>query len=456
MSEYTDYNDENDVKEEPEEETVNETAEAETGPENGGADAKTAEAEETSSKKDETDKPDNKKIVKVPLFAAIIAALAIAVLTAQITFLSVRQSYHRKLATIEKNRFADSKLEQIDELYRKYYINDIDDSALVDGLAKGYILGAGDKYGGYMSREEYEQFENKLDSKFDGIGVNVTWDSGSSCLEVIEVYEGSPAEAAGLLPADLITEVAKAAVSELGMDEAVDRIRGETGTKVNLTVVRGGSTLSVDVERGKVDIKTVKLEEYGTVAVIKISNFYSSTAADFKAAVSRAKEDGCDRIVYDLRGNTGGLLDSVTEVLDHILPAGKTVRMVDAAGNWTYRESDESCLQMPMVIIVNGETASAAELFTAALRDFDYATVVGTQTYGKGTVVSTYTLSDGSSINVSTNRYYPPVSDNFEGKGITPDVILDQDEETKKLKPYEINFENDIQLQKAVEIIKEK
>lgn len=416
-------------------------------------------AADNEKKEENNSAPPQKKTRKIPLFIAVIAVLAAAVLASQITFLSVRQSYHKKLLTIEKDRFSDSKLSQIDELYRKYYINGIDENDLSDGLIEGYIYGAGDRYGSYMTKEEYEQYNNNLNSKAEGIGASVIWNTDENAIEIVNVYENSPAEEAGIQSGDIITEVDGTVISELGYSAGVNAVRGEAGTKVKLTVKRGenySQTLTLEVERRSIDLKTVKLAEYGNVAVISISNFYASTPTEFKAAVSEAKEHNCDRIVFDVRNNSGGYLVSVEEVLDYILPEGVVVRRLNAAGEWNEYKSDAECLQMPMVVLVNSNTASAAELFTSALMDYDYATVIGTQTYGKGTVTMPFILSDGSVVYISVEHYYPPKSDNFEGVGITPDLVLDLDDAAKKINFYKLTYETDNQLQKAVEIIKEK
>jgi carboxyl-terminal processing protease len=414
--------------------------------------------EQKEPQSENEDGKKSKKPLKVPLFAAIIAVLAVAVLTSQITFLAVRQSYHSKLASVSRDKFSDSKLSQVDEIYKKYYIGDVNDDELVDGLIQGYMYGAGDRYGSYMTKEEYAEYMESMQSRTVGIGVYVTWDDELSCIEILEVYENSPAEAAGISEGDRIVGVDGYSIAELGYENSVTKIRGEAGTKVRITVEREGESapLTFEMTRREVKSKTVKTKVFGNIAVIAISNFFSQTPAELKAAVADLKNQGCDRIVFDLRNNTGGLLESIQEVLDYILPEGITVRMTDAKGNTTTLRSDAACLKMPMVVVVNGRTASAAELFAAALRDYGYATIVGTQTFGKGTVTSPYQLSDGSVIYISSELYYPPVSDNFEGVGITPDVITELNEEAKNKNLYKLPLENDDQLKKAVEIIKEK
>lgn len=420
--------------------------------------------EEVELEPEEQDyKPDKykkkKELKKIPLFAAIIAVLAAAVLATQITFLAVRQSYHSKLATISKQEnFSDSRLSQIDEIYRKYYVGEIDENQLIEGMIEGYIYGAGDLYGSYMTKEEYAEYLNTMYSSTVGIGILANWNSERECIDVLEVYENSPAEAAGILAGDYIIKVNGEDTAQLGYDAAVSKIRGNAGTKVTITVSREGvaDPISFEITRREFEAKTVRVKTYDNVAVISISNFYASTLSELKAAVKDIQSKGCDRIVFDVRNNTGGLLTSIQGVLDYILPEGPIVRMVDAQGNETVLMSNAACLEMPMVVLVNGYTASAAELFTAALRDYDYATVVGTTTFGKGTVISPHELSDGSVIYLSTELYYPPKSGNFERIGITPDEEVELNKDAKSKSLYRLTYEEDNQLQKAVEIIKTK
>ena len=427
--------------------------------ENDGQPEQPEDDAQSKKPKKSKNKRENEEPLKIPLFAAVIAVLAVAVLTAMVTFLSVSQKYHSKLATVEKERFSDSKLTDVDALYRKYYINGIEEDKLVDGLIYGYVYGSGDKYGSYMTSEEYAQYNNSLDSKAVGIGVSVVWNTDMSAIEVVTVYKGSSAEEAGILSGDIITKAGDKDISALGFETGVSVIKGDPGTKITLTVLRGENheqTLQIEVERRENSIQTVTFDRIDNIAVIGITNFYSSTPDEFKAAVAAATDAGCDRIIFDLRNNPGGLVPSVREVLDFILPEGVIVRMKDAEGIWTEYRSDASCLEMPMVILVNGNTASAAELFTSSVMDYGYAYVIGTQTYGKGTVVGVFPLSDGSAINISMQLFYPPESDNFEGVGITPDEILDLDENAKKIGLSRLTYENDNQLQRAVEVIKEK
>ena len=419
-----------------------------------------------------------RKPLTVSLFLAIIAALFAALLAAQITFVSVKRNfdvklasvqkisadnleaakkdYEEKLGTVQSSEYLNKKLGILDGIYRSNYINEIDDKQLADGLVEGYIYGAGDKYGNYMTAEEYQEYIKTLNAQMDGIGVSVIWDADLKALEVITVYEGSPAEKAGLQPGDFITAADGKQSSDLGYEQTVASIRGESGTTVEIEVISNGEKKTVSVQRAPIEIKTVKYYNIDNIGVIAISNFYSDTPDELKAAVNALKDKGCDRLIFDMRNNPGGLLDAVVSALDYLLPEGVLVRTVDAKGNETKYPSDADCIDMPMTVIVNGSTASAAELFTSALMDFDYAEVVGTTTYGKGTVTAPYMLGDGSVVYISMMLYYPPVSDNFEGKGITPDVEIELSEEAQKINFNKLTYENDNQLQKAVEIIKNK
>ncbi len=413
-------------------------------------------AEEPAAEEKPLKKPKKKKKRTVSLFMAIIAALFAALLAAQITFICVKQSFDNRLAALQLNEYSNEKLSLLDYIYRKNYINEIDEKKLNDGLVKGYIYGVGDKYGNYMNAEEYDAYRKTLNAQMDGIGVSVIWDADLQAIEIIYVYENSPAEAAGLIQGDYIIGVDGKESAELGYDQTVASIRGERGTKVELTVLSGTEKKTVTAERAPIEIKTVKYYNKDNIGIIAISDFYSDTPDELKAAVEALQAQGCDRLIFDLRNNPGGLLDAVVAALDYLLPEGIIVRTVAADGKETEYKSDASCVDMPMVAIVNGSTASAAELFTSSLMDYGKVTVIGTKTYGKGTVTAPYSLGDGSVVYVSMMLYYPPKSDNFEGKGITPDIELDLSEEAKKININKLTYEQDDQLKKAVEIIKNK
>ncbi len=442
----------------PEEEPETEPAETAVSEPEKPADetVKTEPANTEEPKKAPVKPPKKRKKRTVSLFMAIIAALFAALLAAQITFICVKRNFDRKLASIQLNQYSDQKLSLLDYIYRKNYIHDIDEEKLNEGLIEGYIYGTGDKYGNYMSAKEYEDYRQTLNAKMDGIGVSVIWDAEKKAVEIIYVYENSPAEAAGIIQGDFITGVDGKASADLGYDQTIASIRGERGTKVELTVQSGADTKKVSVERAPIEIKTVKYRSIEKIGLISITDFYSDTPEELKKAVEALKAEGCDRLIFDMRNNPGGLLDAVVASLDYLLPEGVIVRTVSADGKEKKYESDASCVDMPMVAIVNGNTASAAELFTSSLRDYGKVTVIGTKTYGKGTVTAPYALGDGSVVYVSMMLYYPPKSDNFEGKGITPDIELDLSEEAKKINFNKLTYEQDDQLKKAVEVIKNK
>lgn len=425
-----------------------------------------AQSQPTPQPSDERDEPDEKPRRTVPLFIAVIGMLIAAVLTCQITFLAVRMKYAAKLAEVQAGQTDNQKLSEIDDIYRKYYIGEIDDDKLGDGLIEGYIYGVGDKYGNYMTADEYKDYVNSLNSQLDGgIGVSATHNTDYNAIEILRVYEGTPADEGGILEGDLIISVDGVSVSEAGYETSINSIRGEKGQSVTLTLRRGenyAEELTVTLVRASITIQTVSYKVIDNIGVISISNFYSDTADGLKTAVEAVKAAGCDRLIFDVRYNSGGLLTSIEAVLDYLLPEGTVVRVVDAQGNETRYSSDSSFIDMPMTVLVNGSTASAAELFTSALMEYAKAgkadvTVIGTQTYGKGTVTRPYSLSDGSVVYISYALYYPADSEsNFEGVGITPDIVLELSEEAQKINFYKLTLETDNQLRRAVEVIKEK
>lgn len=409
-----------------------------------------------------------KKAVKISVFAAIIASLLLAVLVSQITFLAVSHKYEKLLASMQggqaENGLDLPLLKELDELYRQYYVGEITEEQLEYMIMQGYVAGTGDVYGNYMSKDEYKEYYSSLNSSLVGIGVNVLWSEKDMSIEILRVFPDSPAEKGGLQHGDMIIAVDGVSVKELGYDAAVDAIKGEIGTKVNITVTRNGEEMTFTCTRDTVNVLTVNTKVIdGNIGYISISNFYAETPNEVKAAVEAHIAAGCDRLIFDMRNNTGGLLNSVEATLDYLLPEGVIVRFMNDR-NETVSDpyiSDKSSVDLPMTIIVNEYSASAAELFTSTIMDFADmgkadATVIGTQTYGKGTVTRGYPLSDGSVIWISVERYCPPVSDNFEGVGITPDIVLELSDEAKKISLYKLTYEQDTQLQKAVEEVKKK
>lgn len=357
------------------------------------------------------------------------------------------------------------KLSMVDYIYRSLYIGEMDDETLIDGILSGYVTATGDDFGAYYNAEAFKEFTNDMDGELVGIGVNVIYNPDFRAIEILSVIPDSPALQAGVEPGDIIYTVGedRVPVAELGYYPAINQLRGEVGTQAIFTVLRGEDyteEVTFRIRRDKVTEITVMEHKYAldpTVGVIKITGFDHKTTTQFVNAVEKLVSEGCTSFVVDLRYNPGGELSSIVATLDYILPEGPIIRIMDKDGNQVdayYSEATE--LNVPMAVLVNGSTASAAELFTAAVRDYGKAVIVGTTTYGKGTMQTTIPLGDDSAVSVTYRMYNPPFSDNYNGIGIVPDVVVELDEALAEKNYHKITDEEDNQLAAAVKALAER
>ena len=377
------------------------------------------------------------------------------------TVLELYNSLPKELRNIQMYE----KLAELDLYYRTFYAGKIDEEKLVYMVANGYIVGAGDTFGAFYSADEFKAVIDDVGGSAVGIGVYVTQDTSTSGIRISYVMKDGPANKAGLLPGDVVTHVGGEAVSDIGYYTAINRIKGEVGTEVEITFIRDGESYTKTLIREKINVESViytKHETQPDVGIIRVIEFNNTTSAQFIAAVKQAVEvDGVSTLVYDLRGNPGGTLVSVVEMLDFLLPSGKIVTVRYAGGeDYVYYSDSEgeefSSLgkDVKMAILVNGATASAAELFTSAMGDYGMATIVGTKTYGKGCGQSVIPLDDGTGLAFTTFMYDPPVRENYNGVGITPDVVQEMSEEASKKNIFELSHDEDDQLKAALEVLK--
>lgn len=386
---------------------------------------------------------------KLPVWVTFAVGVLTAIITFQITYVAIDSRYDR-----EKKNVSDIilKLEEIMNIYHSSYIGELDETYAVENVVNAYVVTV-DKYGRYMTADAYTEMMNDYAAQLVGIGVHIIYDAETKTIEIVNVMDNSPSEKAGLASGDKIIAVDGESVAELGYQPAVDKVKGAVGTTVDLTVDRGGETLTIGVMRDIFTEQTVIHRVTTTspdIGYIRILSFDQGTPAQFKSAVTDLQDKGCTSLVLDVRGNPGGLLDSVVDILDYVLPAGPIVRLVDTNDKVETIESDDNALDMKLAIVCDGGTASAGELFTSAIKDYKRAVVVGTLTYGKGTVQNIRRLPDGDALSYSYKMYDPPYSDNYEGIGVTPDIIIEQSDDVKGINLFKLTEENDTQLRAAI------
>ncbi len=354
------------------------------------------------------------------------------------------------------------EIRDVKEYIDMYYIGEIDPDLVKDCTLVGFVAGIGDKYGGYYDPEAYKELMDDLEGDMQGIGVSVIFNADMQGIEIIDVFPDSPAMEAGVQVGDLIIYCGEdlESVASLGYEAALAKLRGVAGTKAKFVAYRGEhyqEEITFEIERDYIVEQSVSWRLYepdNSVGIIKITTFNTATVAQFKEALDSLKKDGAKKLVFDVRNNPGGELQSICHILDLLVPEGPVIRTVDKSGvEKTVYTSDADELDMPMAVIANGQTASAAELFTSALRDYNKAVIVGENTYGKGSMQSMFSLPSGGCVKLTTALYYPPFSDNYDGVGIKPDIEVFLSEEASSKSIYKLSDEEDDQLKAAVKAL---
>lgn len=357
------------------------------------------------------------------------------------------ENKNERYAAIEK------KLDELDQVIDRYYLNDddIDTQALEDGIMKGYIEGLDEKYTTYYTEEEYKSLIEETTGEYDGVGMMVSQNMDTMQITVITVFEGSPAEEAGLKQGDILYKVEDEEIGNKEVSLVVKDIKGEPGTWVNVTVYRPDEDAYIDLkmERRRIETPTVSYEMLDDqIGYIYITSFESVTVGQFTDAVKDLQSRNMKGLIIDLRNNPGGMLTSVCQILDTILPKDQLlVYTIDKNGKKeeTRSENDDE-LNLPMAVVVNDQSASASEIFTAAMQDYEKAVIVGETTFGKGIVQVIIPLSDGSAVKVTTSKYYTPKGECIHEIGVTPDIEVELDKDS----------ETDTQLDAAIEAVKDQ
>ena len=352
-----------------------------------------------------------------------------------------------------------TKLKLLEQCADEYFLFDTPDAQTYqDNIYKGFMEALDDPYSCYYTADEYKTLMESTSGSYEGIGVVVSQNVQTKVITVVRPFEGCPGAEAGMLPGDILVEVAGNDVSGIDVSTVGSWIKGEGGTTVDIRVYRESEEKYYDfiVERRAIEVPTVGYEMMDdNIGYVQVTEFDEVTSDQFIAAVDDLKSQGMEGLIVDVRDNPGGLLSCVVEMLDYMLPEGTLVYTEDKNGEGdTYTSDAEHYFDLPLAVLVNGNSASASEIFSGAIQDYGTGTIIGTQTFGKGIVQSILPFNDGSAIKVTVSRYFTPRGTCIHGEGITPDVVVELDENLKNKLTIEKSEDN--QLQTAIENVKEQ
>lgn len=395
-----------------------------------------------------------KKMKKNFILTTILIALIVAVFSSEFTLY-----YYNKANNLEKTEASENADKNIDIIAEnlksfrtvidQYYIGEIDEQKILDETIKGYVNGLDDEYSEYMTKEEWEEFQADALGNYVGIGIYMTIDENGNVV-ILSPIEGTPAADVGLKEGDVIVNVNDESVLGFSSDEVSSKIKGEEGTKVKITVLRNNEYLDFEVERKAIKVYHVESEMLDNkIGYISLLTFDEGCSEEFKNAYEKLASEGAEKLIIDLRSNTGGLVDEALNIADMILPKGaKMLITTDSEGNKTtdVSENDPIIVNKDIVLLVNEYSASASELLVGALKDNGKAIVVGKNTYGKGVIQSVFMLNDGSALKLTVNEYFTPNETKINKVGIKPDYEVDLGEDPNV----------DTQLNKAIEVLNTK
>ena len=386
-------------------------------------------------------------------------AVATFVATASFTYFYVtnQQSSEMRLSDQDYStikQFLD--VGDLQKLVNQYYYKDVNTQTLVDGALKGMVAALNDPYSTYYTQDEYQAYNQKNDGTFVGIGATVSKDAATGYLRVVNVYKGAPAETAGLKDLDLITKVDNMDVKNISADELDDLLKGPVGSTVALSVLHSGSATPVDISvvRAQVQTQYVAYNMLNKdIMDVSINGFNQGAAQQFQDALKFAKDQGAKGVVLDLRNNLGGSVKECISIADLILPKGLICYTLDKEGKRDEFNADDQYNNIPIIVLVNGDTASASEILAGAIQDEGRGKLVGTQTYGKGVVQSVLDMPfSGGGVKLTSALYYTPKGRNINGIGLTPDVAVDLPDAVKA-GTADLTAETDTQLKMAIDMM---
>lgn len=355
-------------------------------------------------------------------------------------------------STSVMTREVNQKLREVQAYIDKYFLDDIDKEKMEESLCQGMVAGLGDRYAAYYNIENYADMREKTMGNYCGIGAYVSQDATTGAITIVEPIEGGPAWKAGVKAGDIISEVDGKSVEEMDLSSIVSTMKGKEGTKVKVSIWRDGEkkTRKFTITREEILTPTVdhKMLE-GKIGLIAVSAFEDVTKKQFRDALDELEAEGEKALIIDLRNNGGGLITTAVDMLDRLLPKGLLVYTQDKKGKKEeYNSTDDESFDKPIVILVNGHSASASEVFAGAMQDYEKAVLVGTTTFGKGIVQSVFDLTDGTALKLTTSKYYTPKGRNIHGIGLEPDIKVELEEQK--------GSEIDNQVQSAIEYLKKQ
>ena len=358
------------------------------------------------------------------------------------------------LVTIGKTP-GSTKLDQVEYLIKNRFIEEADMEKAEDAAATAMVDSLGDRWSYYLSAADYATHKEQVENAYVGIGITISPEENGQGFLILAVQKDSGAEAAGLLAGDIITGAESQDVRGMTTAQLRDIIRGKEGTSVSLEITRDSEVLRVQVTRMQILTEVVSYEMLeNSIGLIAISNFDARCADETIAAIEALREQGAQALIFDVRNNPGGYATELVKVLDYLLPEGDLFRTLDYAGRETVDKSDASFLDMPIAVVCNEDSYSAAEFFPAAIQEYGAGTIVGMPTCGKGYFQYTYELSDGSAVGLSAGKYFTPSGKSLIGAGIQPDVVVEVDDETRAKIAYgTLDAKDDPQIQAAVDIL---
>ena len=354
-----------------------------------------------------------------------------------------------------QRQIPSTKLITLENLILDLFPNEVDLTEIEDAAADAMVAALGDPWSYYIPASEYDRLMESVENSYVGIGITLTDARETGSFRVHAVIPEGPADQAGMRKDDVIIEVEGESVEGLSLTDISARIKGEEGTQVSITVQRQEETLTLSVTRNRINTVVAKGNLLnGTIGYVRIENFVARSAEETLAVIEDLIAQGATKLILDVRCNSGGYEDELVKILDHLLPEGILVSNSDKAGKTETFESDEEFLDMPMVVLVNEDSYSAAELFAAVLREYDAARIVGSRTVGKGYYQNRFRLEDGSAVDLSVGRYFTSKGENLEGIGLIPDVEVAMDDADYEALYYGILAQDqDVQLQAAVELL---